>query len=74
MNSLERREKSNVSTVILTLDYGEGPLLAHRFFNVMKNRISGYFPKVRKKSRSEIENKITSHKFIFVETCSFYQI
>ena len=27
----------------LTLDDGEGPLLAHRFLNVMKNRISWYF-------------------------------
>ena len=38
----------------------------------MRNRNSGYFPKVWKISRSEIENKITSYKSILVESCYFY--
>ena len=38
----------------------------------MKNRISGYFAKVRK-SPSEIENKITGQKLILMESCSFHQ-
>ena len=33
----------------------------------MRNKISAYFP-------IEIENKITSQKFIMVKSCSFYQI
>ena len=37
----------------------------------MRIRISDYFLKVRKISRSEIENKIKSHKLILVESCYF---
>ena len=67
--SFEKRFKFYLN---LTLDYGDGTLLFHLFFNVMRNRNSGYFSKVLKISRSEIENKITSHKLILVESCYFY--
>ena len=45
----------------------------------MRIGISDYFLKARKISRSEIENKITSHKLILVESCylfisSIYQL
>ena len=53
------------NAIIWPFHYGNGTLLDHLFLNVMWNRTSGYFSKVRKKSRSEIENKIINKNRLF---------
>ena len=56
---------------VIFVNKGDGTLLDHLFLNVMRNGINRYFSKVRKKSPSEFENKITSEKLILVESCYF---
>ena len=52
--------------IVLAFDYGDGTLLNH-FFNVMRNKMSGYFSKSTKKGRSEIQKKITLSTFLVSE-------
>ena len=50
-----------------------GTLLDHVFFNVRRNRISGYFSKAPTGSRSEIENKIKIQELISLFFYKFSQ-
>ena len=52
------------------LDNGDGAIWLYLFIKI---KMRANFLKVRKISRSEIGNKITSHKLILVESCSFHQ-
>ena len=52
------------------LDYGDGTHLNHLFFNVVRNRISGHFSKVRKKVGLILITR--SKKMISVKSCYFY--
>ena len=67
-SSAERFEIQNFCELNL-LTTGMAHFWTTCYFNVMRNRFSTYFSKVRKKS--EIENKITSEKLILEKICYF---
>ena len=54
-------------------DYRDGHFEPDVFY-VMRNRICGYFSKVLKKCRSEIEIKISTQKFVLRYFYQFFQV
>ena len=64
-NLLRRKVQIRPILTNSPLDYADGTLLDHLFFNLMRKKISGYFSNVRK--------KVGYENFICVKIFDFYQ-